>query len=159
MKYTPTRVTARLNAVCIPLIVLAFLLFAAANFLPYPGLIQAAGGICLVVFLFLFLRFGLSSFSYEIEKSSLIVYRSQGRRVEKQCDVELSASLRLMTKAEFKAEKPAYALCYNYCQNFASDNRAYLLFLFDEREDKRALIIFEPSEEMKAEISHFLPKE
>lgn len=159
MKYAPPRDNRLLYAVCIPLVVLSFGLFYASNFLPYPGLFQAVGAIMLIVFLFLNLRFSLSAYRYEIDRSSLIVYRRQGRREEAMCNIELSSALLLCTKQEFEQEKPRHELRYNFCQNFGSKNRSYFLFVFDDVEDKRALIIFEPNDEMKALLTRFLPTE
>lgn len=156
MKFSPPRKNRPLYAVCIPLLITAFVLFALGDFLAWGSLIQAAGGICLVFFIFLNLRFALSVYRYEIDGSSLIVFRRQGRREEKLCDIELSSALSLKTREEFLKDRPEYELCYNFCQNFASKERSYFLFTFNDREKKRALVIFEPDEAMKAEIRNYL---
>ncbi len=152
MNYTPVKETRRLTALCVPLFCLAFLLFWSGNFLPFGALMQAIGGILLVVTLFLTLRFALSSFRYEICDGSLLIFRRQGKREEQVCGVDLDSLVSLSTKEEFQKEKPAHALCYNFSQNFASKNRTYLLFVFNDLEDKRALLIFEPNEEMIEEL-------
>ena len=159
MHYSPQKDTRRLISVCVPLIVSAFVLLFLAGRVPYGSLLQARGMILLVVFLFLNLRFSLSLYRYEIEGSSLRVFRKQGRREEQLCDVELSSALALLSKDEFKEQKPEYRLCYNFCQNYGSKNRVYFLFTFNDAEDKRALMILEASEEMKALMRSFLPDE
>ncbi len=156
MHYSPPKDNRRLIALCAPLLVSSFALFLVSNFLPYSSVFQAVSLILLVTFIFLNVRFALSLYRYQIEGTSLMVFRKQGRREEKLCDVELSSALALLSKEEFKKAKPEYKLCYNFCQSFASENRAYFLFTFNDAEEKIALILFEPSEEMKAEIQKYL---
>ena len=159
MHYSPPKDNQRLIALCAPLLVSSFLLFFVSNFLPYASIFQAVSLIMLATFIFLNVRFALSLYRYQIEATSLMVFRKQGRREEKLCDIELSSALALLTKEEFKDQKPKYALCYNFCQSFASENRTYFLFTFNDTEEKRALIIFEPSEEMQTEIRKYLKEE
>ena len=148
MQHTPSRQNGRLSAVCIPLITLAFVLFALSRVLPYAGILQGVGGILSVAFLFLTIRFSLSSYRYEIDADSLFVYRRQGKREEALCSISLSSILALYTKKTYKENSPSHALRYNFCQNLGAKDAVYLLFVFDDVADKRAVISFEPSEEM-----------
>ncbi|MBR6530709.1 MAG: hypothetical protein IKT43_04765 [Clostridia bacterium] len=156
MHHAPKKDNGKLIALCLPLIILSFILFFLSNLLPYKGLWQAAGGILLVIFLFLNLRFALALYRYQVDGTSLMVFRKQGKREEKLCDIELSSALALYNDEEYKTKKPKYELCYNFCQSFASSNRAYFLFTFNDVQEKRALVIFEPSEEMKNYIKTFI---
>lgn len=158
MQHTPPRQNGPLSAVCIPLIVLSVLFFFLGNVLLYASLWQAAGGICLTAFLFLNLRFSLSSYRYVIDGTSLIVYRKQGRREEALCNIELSTTLSFCDFKTFKKNKENYELCYNFCQNFAAKGKYCLRFTFNDRENRRALVYLEPSEEMISEIEKYVKK-
>lgn len=155
MQHIPNRNNNRLFAVCIPLITVAFLFFALAKVLPYAGILQGVGGIFCVVFLFLTIRYALSAYRYVIDGDSLLVYRRQGKREEALCSISLTSILFLYTKEEFKKASPSHALRYNFCQNFGAKNAVFLLFVFDDVIDKRAVISFEPSAEMLACLKQY----
>ena len=50
MHHAPKKDNGKLIALCLPLIILSFVLFFLSNLLPYKGLWQAAGGVLILGF-------------------------------------------------------------------------------------------------------------
>lgn len=157
MRYTPPRDARTLGTVSLLLLILGTVALFVGGRVPYGLFLQAAGWLLLIAFLFLTLRYALSEFTYAIEDESLVVYRRQGRRTEAVCSIALCSALALLTEEQYQERKRAHALRYNYCQNLRSPKRAYFLFVFDDREDKRALLIFEPCDEMREVLLRHVP--
>ncbi len=129
----------------------------ASGALPYAGLFQLAGIVCVVVGTAFLVRYVLSDFVYQIDDrddgaSDFLVYKKQGQREMKVCHIDLAKAVDILPRADMKAYAAEHGRTkqrFSYTQNPGRAAEQVLLF---QDGGEVVEVIFEPDAAFLAEV-------
>ncbi len=108
-------------------------------------------GIVLAVALYYMIRYSLADMEYELSADTLSIIKTVGRRRTIMGALDLSMTVALVTKEEYKKNKQKYGKInhyFNYRQNPFGDGMVYIF----EFNGNRAMLKFEPNAPFAAKL-------
>jgi len=155
IKCKPLRSVKQTAFMMITFVVLALATGFLSVFGPELGLPAAVGripfGIVLAVALYYMIRYSLADMEYELSADTLTIVKTVGRRRIVMGALDLSMTVALVSKAEYKENKQKYGKInhyFNYRQNPFGDGMIYIF----EFGGNKALLKFEPNEPFTAKL-------
>jgi len=122
-------------------------MLALANLTSYKGFFEILLILITVFFVYYIYRFSITEYEYQAGNGNFTVLKKVGSRVTTVCSLDLSTSLSLLPKDEFKErikcrDLPDYNRKYFFNQNIVTSSYVY----YSEFNSIRVAVIFEPNE-------------
>lgn len=134
----------RYALLCFVLIVVCIILRMTVPFFPWVyeiGVLAGLGG-----FIYLYIRYFVTFFSYEIDGTWFRVYKQTGRRITLEAEFPIRNIMSITRRGEPAYQKEGLEpKSFNYCPSIRPKNPCYLYVLMDK--DYADLIAIECSEE------------
>lgn len=112
---------------------------------------RIAFGIVMIAALYYMIKYSLMEIEYELSADTLTIIKTVGRRRTVMGALDLSMTVALISKAEYKENKQKYGRInhyFNYRQNPFGDGMIYIF----EFSGNKALLKFEPNEPFTAKL-------